>query len=65
VRDLLPRPTRLDASGLTQRLTSVVLNLLYDLTQQAACIGSGTQSWASLAAYDADDYASFTRGGEA
>lgn len=63
--DLLPRPTRLDASGLTQRITSVALNLLYHLTQQAACIGSGTQSWASPAAYDADDFASFTRGGEA
>ncbi|WP_406126900.1 hypothetical protein [Streptomyces sp. NBC_00989] len=45
------------------RIAAVVLDRLFDLTQQAARFSSGSQPWASLAAYDADDFASFTSGG--
>ncbi|WP_405969110.1 hypothetical protein OG496_00865 [Streptomyces sp. NBC_00988] len=47
------------------RITAVVLELLFDLTQQAARVSTGPQPWASLAAYDTDDFASFTGGGRA
>ncbi|MET9461950.1 hypothetical protein ABZY05_44165 [Streptomyces canus] len=45
------------------RITSAVLDLLFDLTQQAARFGSGTNPWPQLAVYDVDDFASFTAGG--
>ena len=48
-----------------ERIAAVVLNLLFDLTQQAARFSSGPRPWAALADYDADEFASFTRGGEA
>ncbi|WP_158711670.1 hypothetical protein [Streptomyces xylophagus] len=47
------------------RITVVVLHLLFDLTQQAARFCSGPQPWDSLADYDADEFASFTRKGPA
>jgi hypothetical protein len=65
VLDPLPRSTRLDGSRCMDHITAVVLDLLFDLTQQAARFDSGPQPWASLAAYDADDFASFTVGGGA
>jgi len=48
-----------------ERITGVVLDLLFDLAQQSARFGSYPQPWASLAAYDVDDFASFTAGGPA
>ncbi|MEV6483349.1 hypothetical protein [Streptomyces sp. NPDC051576] len=48
-----------------ERITAVVLDLLFDLAQQAARFGSCPQPWASPAAYDTDDFASFTTGGPA
>ncbi|MCX5233926.1 hypothetical protein OG824_01570 [Streptomyces prunicolor] len=63
VPDLLPRSAGFDGSRRMDRITAVVLNLLFDLTQQAARFSSGPQPWASLATYDADDFASFTTGG--
>ncbi len=46
-----------------ERITVVVLDLLFDLAQQSARFGSGPQPWESLAAYDGDAFASFTAGG--
>nr|WSY53335.1 hypothetical protein OG999_26575 [Streptomyces sp. NBC_00886] len=61
--DPLPRSTGLDGSRRMDRITAVVLHLLFDLAQQSARFSSGSQPWASLAAYDAADFASFTTGG--
>ncbi|MFJ9752597.1 hypothetical protein [Streptomyces chartreusis] len=44
------------------RIACVVLGLLFDLCQQAARFGSGTNPWEHLAVYDVDDFALFTRG---
>ncbi|MFD4560526.1 hypothetical protein ACFWP5_40480 [Streptomyces sp. NPDC058469] len=63
--DLLSRPARLDGLGRMERITAVMRDLLFDLTQQAARFGAGPQPWAALAVYDADEFASFTGGGEA
>ena len=63
--DPLSRPASPDDSGRMERITEVVLNLLFELTQQAARFRSGPQPWAALTAYDADEFASFTKGGEA
>ncbi len=41
------------------------LDLLFELTQQAARFRSGTDPWASLAMYDADGFAAFTTRGAA
>ncbi|MFM9493689.1 hypothetical protein ACKI1Q_08625 [Streptomyces galilaeus] len=49
--------------GRMDRITSVVLGLLFDLSQQAARFGSGTNPWGQLAVYDVDDFALFTREG--
>ncbi|MFJ6901509.1 hypothetical protein [Streptomyces hokutonensis] len=46
-----------------ERITVVVLDLLFDLAQQSARFGSCPRPWTSLAAYDTDDFASFTAGG--
>ncbi|MEU6230526.1 hypothetical protein [Streptomyces sp. NPDC047042] len=51
------RPSR------TDRITAVMLHLLFDLTQQTARFGSSSNPWAHLAAYDADHFAAFTVGG--
>ncbi|MFF3378131.1 hypothetical protein ACFYXF_34910 [Streptomyces sp. NPDC002680] len=51
--------------GRADRITAVVLDLLFDLTQQAARFGSSTNPWAHLTTYDADAFASFTPGGRA
>ncbi|WP_329555219.1 hypothetical protein [Streptomyces sp. NBC_00696] len=45
------------------RITVVVLHLLFDLAQQSARFSSGPQPWALLAAYDTDGFVSFTTGG--
>ncbi|WP_043684379.1 hypothetical protein [Streptomyces xylophagus] len=63
MRDHLPPLTSLDGSGRMERITVVVLDLLFDLAQQSARFGSGPQPWESLAAYDGDAFASFTAGG--
>ena len=65
VLDQLSRSASFDGSGRMERITTVVRDLLFDLTQQAARFSSGPQPWAALAAYDADEFASFTEGGEA
>ncbi|MFF3406701.1 hypothetical protein ACFYW8_10875 [Streptomyces sp. NPDC002742] len=46
------------------RIEAAVLALLFDLTQQAARFGAGTNPWAQLAAYDVDDFALFARNEE-
>lgn len=61
--DPLSRSAALDGLCRMDRIAAVVLDRLFDLTQQAARFSSGSQPWASLAAYDADDFASFTSGG--
>ncbi|MET7490479.1 hypothetical protein [Streptomyces sp. NPDC005538] len=48
-----------------ERITGVVLDLLFDLAQQSAPICSCPQPWASPAAYDTDDFAPFSTGGPA
>ena len=63
MRDLLSRPASFDGSGRMDRITALVWDLLFDLARQAARFGSCPQSWAPLAAYDADEFASFTAGG--
>ncbi|GAA5704811.1 MULTISPECIES: hypothetical protein [Streptomyces] len=45
------------------RITSVVLCLLFDLAQQAARFGSGINPWGQLAVYDGDDFSLFTAEG--
>lgn len=65
MRDLLLRPTSLHDSGRMERITGVVLDLLFDLAQQSAPICSCPQPWASPAAYDTDDFAPFSTGGPA
>ncbi|WP_019061527.1 hypothetical protein [Streptomyces prunicolor] len=60
--DLLSRLTGPGASGRTGSIAGIALNLLFDVAQQAVCVGAGTQSWASLAVYDADEFASFATG---
>ncbi|MGW7046413.1 hypothetical protein ACWGDT_27745 [Streptomyces avermitilis] len=47
------------------RITSIVLCMLFDLAQQAARFGSGINPWGQLAVYDGDDFALFTAGGSA
>ncbi|MER7568921.1 hypothetical protein ABTZ93_39235 [Streptomyces sp. NPDC097941] len=61
----LPRPAVLEGPSQMDRITSAVLDILFDLTQQAARFGNGTNPWAQLAVYDVDDFASFTAGGPA
>lgn len=61
--DPLPRSTGLDSSRRMDRITVVVLHLLFDLAQQSARFSSGPQPWALLAAYDTDGFVSFTTGG--
>ncbi|MCX5261789.1 hypothetical protein OOK27_48010 [Streptomyces canus] len=56
----LPPPAVLEGPSRMDRITSVVLDILFDLTQQAARFGSATNPWAQLAVYDVDDFASFT-----
>ncbi|MGW0576485.1 hypothetical protein ACWD25_11045 [Streptomyces sp. NPDC002920] len=45
------------------RITTIVLGLLFELTQQASRFAQGANSWEQLAVYDADDFAFFTDGG--
>ncbi|MDX3457093.1 hypothetical protein PV396_34940 [Streptomyces sp. ME02-8801-2C] len=48
--------------GRASRITGVMLHLLFDLTQQTARVGSSSNPWAHLAAYDADAFAAFLPG---
>lgn len=50
----MPAVTRWD------RITDVVLDLLFELTQQAVRFGAAADSWSQLAVYDVDDFAPFT-----
>ncbi|WP_405878568.1 hypothetical protein OG762_07870 [Streptomyces sp. NBC_01136] len=50
----------LDCSGRMDRITAIVLCLLFDLTQQAARFNSGVNPWGQLAVYDDIDFALFT-----
>lgn len=46
------------------RITDVVLDLLFDLIQQAVRFGCRAGQWDLLAVYDADGYAAFIADGE-
>ncbi|MFE1841674.1 hypothetical protein [Streptomyces sviceus] len=61
----LPRPAVLEGPSRMDRITSAVLHLLFDLTQQAARFGAATNPWAQLGVYDIDDFSAFTAGGPA
>jgi hypothetical protein len=62
---LLPRPAELSGPSRMDRINSVVLHLLFELTQQAARFGATTGPWGQLAVYDVDDFAPFTSRGAA
>ncbi|MGW0822530.1 hypothetical protein [Streptomyces sp. NPDC002845] len=74
MRDLLARPAEiqqlrpptaeapadhLDRGNRTDRITALVLSLLFDLTQQSARFSSGIAPWGQLSLYDTDDFAPF------
>ncbi|MFJ6705664.1 MULTISPECIES: hypothetical protein [unclassified Streptomyces] len=47
------------------RITAIVLALLFDLTQQSARFGAAVDPWNQLWVYDVDGYAPFTTGDRA
>ncbi|MFF7171614.1 hypothetical protein [Streptomyces pseudovenezuelae] len=50
--DLHLRPTELDGSNRMDRITDVVLDLLFDLTQQTARFVVGLDPWRPLTVHD-------------
>lgn len=64
VSDLHLRLTESDGSCRMDRITDVVLDLLFDLIQQAVRFGCRAGQWDLLAVYDADGYAAFIADGE-
>jgi hypothetical protein len=52
VLDLHLRPTELDGSSHMDRITDVVLDLLFDLTQQTARFVIGLDPWRFLTVHD-------------
>jgi hypothetical protein len=50
--DLLFQSTELDGSSRMDRITDVVLDLLFELTQQTARFGVGLDPWRSLTVHD-------------
>lgn len=59
------RLTEFSGSSRMDRITDVVLDLLFELTQQTARFAVGVDPWRSLAVYDADGFAPFMGGGRA
>lgn len=53
------------ADACWDRITAIVLCLLFEMTQQAARFGSGINPWGHLAAYDAEAFTPFSVGGPA
>ncbi|MDH6499526.1 hypothetical protein M2156_005745 [Streptomyces sp. SAI-149] len=47
------------------RITDIVLDLLFELTQQVARFSVAADPWSQLAVYDVDDFAPFTMEGVA
>ncbi|MFC4506547.1 MULTISPECIES: hypothetical protein [Streptomyces] len=53
----------LQAGARWDRITTIVLGLLFELTQQASRLAQGANPWEQLAVYNTDDFALFTDGG--